>query len=245
MLITLAGPIGSGKTVLTGILAEELGALAVYEPVDDNPVIDDFYRGNAIADARRAAGEADARNPYAFLMQVYLLNRRFAAIKRARERERETGQDTILDRSIYEDRVFMGMNHDRGNVSEVEWETYNALFANMMEDLEGSPYRKSPDLMVLIRVSFATMMRHIRKRGRPFEQPEVDPGLDDYYRDLLRHYDQWEQEYDASPLLVIDGDHEDFEGNPADRAEVVARVREALGRPIDPEQAMGGVDARP
>ncbi|MGO3796114.1 MAG: deoxynucleoside kinase [Pauljensenia sp.] len=230
MLITLAGPIGSGKTVLTGILAEELGARAVFEPVDDNPVIDDFYRGNAIAERQRAAGDTEARNPYAFLMQVYLLNRRFAAIKRARERERETGQDTILDRSIYEDRVFMRMNHDRGNVTKVEWDTYNALFENMMEELEDAPYRKAPDLMVLIRVSFETMMRHIRKRARPFEQPESDPGLEDYYRDLLLHYDQWEREYHASPLLVIDGDHLDFEGNLTDRAVVVGMVRDALGR---------------
>ncbi len=225
MLITLAGSIGSGKTVLAGILAEELGAQPLYEPVEDNPIIDDFYRGNAIAARCRAAGDLDAHNPYAFLMQVFLLNRRFAAIKRARE----SGRDTILDRSIYEDRVFMRMNYDRGNVTEVEWDTYNALFENMMEDLEGAPYRKSPDLMILIRVSSETMLRRIRKRGRPFEQLESDPGLEDYYQDLLRHYDEWEREYDASPLLAIDGDHSDVEGDPADRAMVVRMVREALG----------------
>lgn len=230
MLITLAGAIGSGKTVLAEILAAELGARAVLEPVEDNPVIDDFYRGNAIADRQRAAGDPDAHNPYAFLMQVYLLNRRFAAIKSARERERETGEDTILDRSIYEDRVFMRTNYDRGDVTTVEWETYDALFANMMEDLDSAPYRKSPDLMVLITVSLDTMLGHIRKRGRPYEQVEHNPGLEGYYRDLLRHYAVWAQQYDASPLLVIDGDHEDFEGDPADRTAVVAKVRDAIGQ---------------
>lgn len=229
MLITLAGPIGSGKTVLTGILARELGAEAIFEPVDDNPVIEDFYRGNALAERMRAEGNPDARNPYAFLMQIYLLNRRFASIRMARTEERRTGRDTILDRSIHEDRIFMRMNYDRGNVTRVEWDTYTSLFANMMEDLDGAPYRKAPDLMVLLKVTYPTMLRHIIKRGRPFEQLSADPGLEGYYRDLLVHYDQWEREYDASPLLVIDGDSLDVEGNAADRALVLAQVRDALG----------------
>ncbi len=227
MLITIAGPIGAGKTVLTGILADALGAQPMYEPVDDNPIIDDFYRGNALAARRRAAGDADARNPYAFLMQVYLLNRRFAAIKRAMRRP----GDTVLDRSIYEDRIFMRMNYDRGNVSRTEWETYTDLFANMMEELDCvRGHRKTPDLVVLLTVSYETMLRHIRKRGRPYEQVEADPGLEDYYRDLLRYYDRWSREYDAGPLLVVDGDREDVEGSAADRAGVIARVRAALGR---------------
>ncbi|MDN6428366.1 MAG: deoxynucleoside kinase [Propionibacterium sp.] len=224
MLITLAGPIGSGKTVLTQILAQELNAEPLFEPVDDNPVIDDFYRGNALAEQRRAAGEADAHNPFAFVLQIYLLNRRFAQIKWART----SGRNCILDRSIYEDRVFMRMNFERGNVTVVEWETYESLFHNMMEELEGMPYRKAPDLMVLIKVSYPTMMRHIVKRGRPFEQLDADPELEDYYRDLLRHYDLWQREYDASPLLVIDGDRLDFEGNAQDRAAVLDAVRSRL-----------------
>lgn len=231
MLITVAGPIGSGKTVLTAILAGALGAKALYEPVADNPIIDDFYRGNAIAARQRAAGDPDAHNPYAFLMQVYLLNRRFASMKKA-----GADGDAVLDRSIYEDRVFMRLNYERGNVTAIEWETYNALFENMMEELGDAPHRKSPDLMILLRVSYATMLRHIRKRGRPFEQTEADPSLGSYYRDLLRSYDRWAHEYDASPLLVVDGDRYDVEGDPADRAHVIDMVRRALQgarRPAD------------
>ena len=42
MYIAIAGNIGSGKTSLTGILAERTGARAYYED-SDNPYIGDFY----------------------------------------------------------------------------------------------------------------------------------------------------------------------------------------------------------
>ena len=38
-MITLAGIIGSGKSSLTQILAQELGSEPFFEPVEDNPVL--------------------------------------------------------------------------------------------------------------------------------------------------------------------------------------------------------------
>lgn len=49
ILITLSGIIGSGKSSLTEILSKELGTKAYYEPVEDNPVLPIFYKGNEIA----------------------------------------------------------------------------------------------------------------------------------------------------------------------------------------------------
>lgn len=222
-MITISGSIGSGKTTLTTLLADHLGSRAFHEPAEDNPIIDDFYRGNRIAAQRRAAGEADAHNPYAFLMQVYLLNRRFATIKQAMRDD-----DNVLDRSIYEDRIFMRMNYDRGNVREVEWRTYEALFANMMEELPYAAHKKSPDLMVFIRAGYDTLIRRIARRGRPFEQVDRDPSLEGYYRELIRYYDEWSRAYDASPLLVIDAERYDFERDADDRAAVFAMIDRSL-----------------
>jgi len=219
----VAGPIGSGKTTLTTLLADHLGTRAFFEPAEDNPVIDAFYRGNETAARERARGNPEAHNPYAFLMQVYLLNKRFAAIKQAMRDD-----DNVLDRSIYEDRIFMEMNFDQGNVTRLEWDTYKDLFANMMEELPFAAHKKSPDLMVLIRVDYDTMIRRITARGRPFEQVGQDPSLERYYRDLLRYYDRWAIGYDASPLLIIDGDRYDFAGDPQDRAAVLATIDRAL-----------------
>ena len=48
-MITLAGIIGSGKSSLTEILSRELGSIPFYEPVEDNPVLPLFYKGNELA----------------------------------------------------------------------------------------------------------------------------------------------------------------------------------------------------
>ena len=55
-MITLSGIIGSGKSSLTNLLSQELGTKAFYEPVEDNPVLPLFYKGNEIAARERANG---------------------------------------------------------------------------------------------------------------------------------------------------------------------------------------------
>lgn len=67
-VIVLAGTIGAGKSSLTALLADHLGSQAFYESIDDNEVLPLFY--------------ADP-NKYAFLLQIYFLNKRFDSIKKA------------------------------------------------------------------------------------------------------------------------------------------------------------------
>ena len=222
-MITLSGIIGSGKSSLTEILAKELGTKAYYEPVKDNPVLPIFYKGNEIAAKKRAAGDKEATNPYAYLLQTFFLNRRFAMIKASMQED-----NNILDRSIYEDEIFMKMNTEIGNATQVEYDIYKSLLANMMEELPYASHKKSPDLMITIKVSYPTMLQRIEKRGRDYEQVEQDPSLVEYYQRLLGHYDVWMDEYDASPLLVIDGDKYDFVANVNDRVIVLEQIEQKL-----------------
>ena len=222
-MITLSGIIGSGKSSLTEILAKELGTKAYYEPVKDNPVLPIFYKGNEIAAKKRAAGDKEATNPYAYLLQTFFLNRRFAMIKASMQED-----NNILDRSIYEDEIFMKMNTEMGNATQVEYDIYKSLLANMMEELPYASHKKSPDLMITIKVSYSTMLQRIEKRGRDYEQVEQDPSLVEYYQRLLGHYDVWMDEYDASPLLVIDGDKYDFVANVNDRVIVLEQIEQKL-----------------
>ena len=212
-MITLSGIIGSGKTSLTKLLSAELGSTAFYEPVDDNPVLPLFYKGNEIAAKKRAAGDKEATNPYAYLLQTFFLNRRFKMIKQAMREDNN---------------IFMKMNTEMGNATDVEYDIYKSLLNNMMEELPMAAHKKSPDLMVNIKVSYETMMTRIRKRGRDYEQVEQDPSLVDYYHRLLRQYDEWRQTYDASPLLIIDGDRYDFMANPQDRVTVLETIEQKL-----------------
>lgn len=97
-VLVLAGTIGAGKSSLTEMLAEELKTQAFYESVDDNKVLPLFYE-----------------NPqkYAFLLQIYFLNKRFDSIKRAL-----SDNNNVLDRSIYEDSLLFHLNADLGRADE-------------------------------------------------------------------------------------------------------------------------------
>ena len=83
MHIAIAGNIGSGKTTLTKMLAQRYGWTPRFEPVDNNPYLDDFYKD---------------MNRWAFNLQIYFLNKRFKEVV-----EIANSPETIIqDRTIFE-----------------------------------------------------------------------------------------------------------------------------------------------
>lgn len=222
-MITLAGIIGSGKSTMTEILSKELGSKAFFEPVEDNPVLPLFYKGNEIAAKKRAAGDQNATNPYTYLLQTFFVNRRFRMIKEAKKEA-----NNVLDRSIYEDALFMKMNTDMGNATAVEYATYQELLQNMLDELQYATGVNSQDLMIFIKVSYDTMLKRIRKRGRDYEQIESDPTLPEYYQNLLQYYDRWLKWYDKSPIMIINGDQYDFVANMDDRNKILDDIEDQL-----------------
>ena len=222
-MITLAGIIGSGKSSLTEILSRELGSIPFYEPVEDNPVLPLFYKGNELAAKKRQAGEKDATNPYAYLLQTFFLNRRFMMMKKALQ-----SRNNILDRSIYEDAMFMRMNTEMGNATQVEYSIYQELLTNILEELNHVVPSNDYNLMILINVSYDTMVSRIKKRGREYEQIEKDPSLIDYYGRLLKYYEEFEENYNQSEMLVIDGDKFNFVENIDDRNHILDMIEMKL-----------------
>lgn len=206
-VIILSGTIGAGKSALTSLLAKELGTEPFYESVDNNPVLPLFYK--------------DPKH-YAFLLQIFFLNTRYKSIKKAL-----VNDNNVLDRSIYEDALFFQMNADIGRATKEEVDTYYELLDSMLNSLNSMP-KKRPDLLVHIKVSYPTMLKRIKKRGREYEQIEYDPTLEDYYKRLLRYYKKWYQEYDKSPKIMINGDKYDFVGNYKDRKIVFKQIEEKL-----------------
>jgi len=203
----MAGMIGAGKSTYTEMISRRLGTEAFFESVDYNPILDKFY---------------DNPQKWAFSLQIYFLNTRFRSIKAAL-----TDDNNVLDRSIYEDALFTRVNHLQGNISQEEMDIYNDLLANMMEELEGMP-KKAPDLLIYLDGSFETILDHIRKRGREFEQIEDDSELLAYYELLFQNYEQWYQEYDQSPKIKINIDTFDIVNNSGDEEQVMAIIEKAL-----------------
>lgn len=206
-VIVTAGMIGVGKSTLTTMLAKELHTEPFYESVGDNPVLDLFYK-----DPKK----------YAFLLQIYFLNTRFDSIKKAL-----SNKNNVLDRSIYEDSLFFHVNASLGRVTKTEVKVYDDLLNNMLEELQGLP-KKAPDLLIYIHTDYDTTVKHIKKRGRPFEQIENDSSLETYYKTLLDNYDKWYDNYNESPKMMIDGTKVDFVSNTLDRKLVIDSIKDFM-----------------
>lgn len=206
-MIVLAGTIGAGKSSLAKALGEHLGTEVYYEAVDNNLVLDLYYQDPT---------------KYAFLLQIYFLNKRFESIKMA-----YTQENNVLDRSIFEDELFLTLNYKNGNVTKTELEIYQNLLSNMLEEMEGMP-KKRPDLLVYIDVSFETMLSRIAQRGRSFEQVDDQPELKAYYHQVHEEYPAWYENYDVSPKIRINGDALDFVNNTEDLEKVLTEIDKAL-----------------
>ncbi len=199
MHIAIAGNIGSGKTTLTRLLANRYGWTPRFEPVDNNPYLEDFYHD---------------MNRWSFNLQIYFLNKRFKEVV-----EISKSNDTIIqDRTIYEDACIFAPNlHDQGYMSDRDFETYTDLFNLMM-----SLVRK-PQLMIYIRSSIPTLVRHIEKRGRDYEKSiRID-----YLTGLQKRYDNWMASYNGE-VITIDGDKIHFEENKEDFRKITDMIDASL-----------------
>ncbi len=195
MYIAIAGNIGSGKTSLTGLLAEKTGAEAYFEN-SDNPYIGDFYEN---------------MNRWSFNLQIYFLGQR---IRQAAD-ILSTGNDLIQDRTIYEDAYIFAANlHEMGLMSSRDFDTYMKIF-----DL-ATGLTQAPDLLIYLKASVPTLVRQIRKRGRAYEMSIQE----EYLERLNRKYEQWIGKIYRGEMLVIDVDHTDFIDDPASLEPVLARI---------------------
>ena len=199
MHIAIAGNIGSGKTTLTKMLAQRYGWTPRFEPVDNNPYLDDFYKD---------------MNRWAFNLQIYFLNKRFKEVV-----EIANSPETIIqDRTIFEDaRIFAPNLHDQGYMSDRDFQNYSDLFDLMMSLV------KLPQLMIYIRSSIPTLVKHIEKRGRSFEKSiRID-----YLTGLQERYENWIKSY-TGELIIIDGDKISFEDTPEDFRKVTDMIDASL-----------------
>lgn len=211
MVITVGAMIGAGKSSLAKIIGEHFGTDVFYESVEDNPILPLFYT---------ASDKEIQEKRYPFLLQLYFLDTRFRSIKQAL-----VNDNNVLDRSIYEDWYFCKVNRDLGRISDLEFEMYERLLNNMMEELDELP-KKAPDLMIYLTGSFETIVERINKRGRGYE---LAPELLEYYRTLWEGYDDWVfNNYNASEVLVINIDKYDYVNNEQHRKEVIEMIENKL-----------------
>ncbi len=203
--IVVAGNIGAGKSTLVRLLSERLEFRPYYEPVAENPYLEDFYRD---------------MSTWAFHSQLFFLSYRL----RAHRALMDDPHSVVQDRSLYEDaEVFARNLYERGTMSGRDWETYRSLYKTMAGLLP------APDLVIYLKASVATLQSRIAMRGRGFEA-----GIpDEYLAGLDRLYDSWIEGFDLAPVLVVPGDRLDFVSEDGDlkaiEESVVERLRDKQG----------------
>ena len=198
--VAIAGNIGAGKSTLTQTLTEYFGWTPFYEQVDDNPYLADFYE-----DMQR----------WSFNLQVFFLSSRF----KHQRRIDETPESVVQDRSIYEDAEIFARNlFEMGLMAERDYANYVDLFGIM------TSYLRPPDLLIYLRATVPTLVRHIQDRGRDYES-----GIRiEYLERLNRHYETWVGQYHLGPKMIVDVDTCDFVHRESDRADLLRRIDSRL-----------------
>lgn len=198
--IAVAGNIGVGKSTLTRLLSRAFGWEPFYEAAAENPYLADFY--------------ADMRT-WSFHSQVFYLGKRLEHHRLLIDHR----TSVVQDRTVYEDAEIFARNlYEQGQMSDRDYDAYRRLYRAV------SSFLPPPDLVVYLRGSVPTLMRHIHKRGNAYEQGIATS----YLEQLNRLYDAWIEDWTASPVLTIDMDRHDFLGEPADLDRIVAQVKKAL-----------------
>lgn len=200
MHIVIAGNIGSGKTTLTQLLARHYGWRARKESVTHNPYLEDYYK-----DMRR----------WALNLEVFFLKERFRDLLAINRSKRAIVQDRSIYEGVY---IFAANNHDLGNMSDRDFETYMGLFESMMM------VAREPDLMVYLRASIPHLVANIQKRGRAYEQ---DMQLS-YLKQLNDRYDRFMTEQYHGRAITIDVDDLDFVNRREDFEYIIGRIDEQL-----------------
>lgn len=193
MYLAIAGNIGVGKSRLTELVARRYGLEPVYEAVDDNPYLADFYQ-----DMPR----------YAFHSQIFFLAKRL---------EQHVGRvngvrNVVQDRTLYEDAaIFARHLFESGMMSRRDFDSYQLMVRAASKAL------RPPDLLVYLRASVPTLKTRIALRGRDYEA-DIAP---EYLQSLNDLYERWLSGYRLSETLIVEADALDFVNRSHDRSRLL------------------------
>jgi deoxyadenosine/deoxycytidine kinase len=164
--IAVEGPIGVGKTSLTGLLAEAFSARRILEAPGENPFLPRFYQD---------------RKKYAFQTQIFFLLSRYQQQQELLQLDLFS-QLTISDYLFPKDRIFASINLDENEM---------ILYERIYKLLTGKI--PTPDLVIYLQTNAQVLLSRIKHRNEAFER-SIDAiylkTLVQAYNDYFFHYDE-------------------------------------------------------
>ncbi|HBT40028.1 MAG: Deoxynucleoside kinase [Thermotoga sp. 50_1627] len=179
--IVVEGTVGAGKTTLIRVISERLGLEPIYELTDEKIVdlLTHFYADPA---------------KWGFHLQIYFLTKRFQQMELAKQ----VG-NVVMDRCIFCDHIFPTVLLKRKEMNQLEYDIYREVQGEFLK------YSLAPELMIYLRCSTRTAIERIKKRGRNWELA-IDEA---YWHALNAEYERYFENYDLSPLLIVESDSMD------------------------------------
>jgi len=141
--VAIEGVIGAGKTTLSQMLSDRLGARLVLERFEENPFLPNFY---------------EDPEHYAFQTQIFFLLSRY---KQQQELfQADLFHDFLISDYIFEkDKIFAYLT-----LADEELKLYETLLTAIERNVP------TPDLVVYLQCSVERLMTNIRHRGRKMEE---------------------------------------------------------------------------
>lgn len=175
--IAIAGNIGAGKTTTAKLLSRHFQIELYLEKYLENPYLADFYK-----DMRK----------WSFHSQVFFLTKNFSNHLEIQQ----SPESCIQDRTIYEDsEIFAANLYQQGWMSRRDYETYAALYTEMLKVLQ------YPKLIIYLQASTPNLVDRIHTRARDFEK-NITP---EYLQQLNSLYEAWiERVKTRTEVVTID-----------------------------------------
>lgn len=183
--IAICGTVGSGKTTLLRRLLSHFGSRAAFheERPQDNPYISDYYRDSC---------------RWSFHAQVAFLSLYFDDPK---WRDPAKTEFFFFDRSFLENLIIIEYRRNQGDLTADEYAVLCKL-AHGIADL-----MPKIDKFIYLDCSVQTILSHMRKRGRDYED-KLDLM---YVYELKALYDRWAETLPSEHTLRIDMDRGDYD----------------------------------
>ncbi len=193
--IAIEGNIGSGKTSLTKLIAEDYNARMILERFEGNSFLPKFYKDP---------------DKYAFPLEMSFLADRYQQLKEELAKGDLFRSFTIADYFIDKSLIFA-----RNNLQPDEFNLYSKLF-----DIINSTLPK-PELIVFLYNSIERIRENIRSRGRSYENSIQES----YLEKIQEGYFNYFKVNKPNRVLIIDTQSIDFVASKEDYQKLVGIIK--------------------
>lgn len=193
--IAIEGNIGSGKTTLATMIAEDFNAKIILERFADNPFLPKFYEDN---------------DRYAFPLEMSFLADRYSQLSD------DLAQFDLFKNFIVSDYyIFKSLIFAQVTLQKDEFYLYRKMFDIMYKEIS------KPDLYIYLYQDTPQLIKNIKKRGREYEQ-NIAP---EYLDKIHQGYSSFIKTEENLKTLIIDVSQKDFLNNPDEYKEIIALIK--------------------